>query len=530
MESLPLLPGYIFSDTDPLLKDYKVKQKLKYSNGLPVIRDDLNPDDVKCNAMFVEHIPELTYGRPRGYNLFEHQRFQPHYALYARKCLSFDAYFKQSVHGSPLEYYRVRRVRIIYYLEDDTMMVSEPKVENVGFLQGKLVKRHRIPRSNGEAYHWKDLNVGINLEIYGIVYRVYSCDAYTREFLTSQGIDVSEPEDLPQDPYTKNRKESGVIGVLSHTSKSFDDKLYKFLEYDGMVLSFEASWNDEQYRIMYFLVDDTIAVCEVRRPNDGKDMRGCLMLKRTKVPKSWTDVPSSYAGAYLEKTDQEVKEYYSPKDLKIGETIFIFGRRFFLHDCDPFTRRYYSTILRFDQPARIPLLDLCPKPKFCIKRSDETKHRDLIRQLYNFPKRLRYSLAMEACHPEDVGREFIMEYSLADGCIRINERDKKNSGRKAGRFLSWVRIPKPATDDYYTPEDFAIGARLNIFGHWFLITGTEVFVYKYMMANPDKFDASLRDAVKRFLKDKGLIDEEEKVECKCEDEKEENDKDDQVDC
>ena len=44
--------------------------------------------------------------------------------------LRFDAYFKQTVHESPNEYYRIRDVKIYYYLEDDSISVVEPVLEN----------------------------------------------------------------------------------------------------------------------------------------------------------------------------------------------------------------------------------------------------------------------------------------------------------------------------------------------------------------------------------------------------------------
>ena len=44
--------------------------------------------------------------------------------------LRFDAYFKQTVHESPNEYFRIRDVRIYYYLEDDSISVVEPAIEN----------------------------------------------------------------------------------------------------------------------------------------------------------------------------------------------------------------------------------------------------------------------------------------------------------------------------------------------------------------------------------------------------------------
>lgn len=50
--------------------------------------------------------------------------------------LRFNAYFKQTVHESKDEYFRVRPVDIFYYLEDDSIAVIEPHVENSGMPQG----------------------------------------------------------------------------------------------------------------------------------------------------------------------------------------------------------------------------------------------------------------------------------------------------------------------------------------------------------------------------------------------------------
>lgn len=55
-------------------------------------------------------------------------------------------------------------MNIIYFLEDDTLCVIEPVVENAGFQQGKLVRREKIPKNaKGDTFIWKDLNVGIDV-------------------------------------------------------------------------------------------------------------------------------------------------------------------------------------------------------------------------------------------------------------------------------------------------------------------------------------------------------------------------------
>lgn len=94
--------------------------------------------------------------------------------------LLFNAYFKQTVHESSLEYYRVRDVKIYYYLEDDSMSVVEPVVRNSGMPQGTLIQRQRLPKNDlGDFWHWKDLNVRMNITIYGKVFRTYDCDKFT---------------------------------------------------------------------------------------------------------------------------------------------------------------------------------------------------------------------------------------------------------------------------------------------------------------------------------------------------------------
>lgn len=75
----------------------------------------------------------------------------------------------------------MRPVVFYYYLEDDSMCVLEPEVENSGIPQGKLLKRQRLPKNERrEHYHWKDLNLSVDLCVYGTVYRITHCDAFTQ--------------------------------------------------------------------------------------------------------------------------------------------------------------------------------------------------------------------------------------------------------------------------------------------------------------------------------------------------------------
>lgn len=144
-----------------------------------------------------------------------------------------------------------------------------------------------------------------------MVYHIIDCDSFTREFLTSHGIDVGERESPPTDPYAELRNIKYNPSTVLSTK---DDTRRRFLEYDGMVLSFDASWNDDCYQVLYFLTDDTVAIREIHTPNDGKDPVA-MLLRRMRVPKNWRNPPSWHPS--MELRDSEIVEYYTPRDFKV---------------------------------------------------------------------------------------------------------------------------------------------------------------------------------------------------------------------
>lgn len=321
MSVLPKLPGMDFPD--PTKKDFRKTHVFDFKNGIPVVCS--NPAE---NMVPVPTEETDTIGNNSG----EQQaavEFVPAWVAYDRKVLRFEAYFKEPVHESRNETFRIRRCVIYYYLEDDSMHVSEPKEENSGIPQGVFIKRHRIPKpdSSYEFYTYNDLNINSEITLYGRTFHVIDADGFTKRFYEEKlGKALDDAIQLPEDPYNATRTEMKTymqprgtqylgyppnrkyddltqfvearLGMATHILKN--DRLKQFLEHDRQVLCFFCQWDDSlrlfgdkrDFRLNYFLSDDTIEILEVHEPNDGRDPFPAL-LKRAHLPKDPSN-PSTF--------------------------------------------------------------------------------------------------------------------------------------------------------------------------------------------------------------------------------------------
>ncbi|ESO86018.1 hypothetical protein LOTGIDRAFT_195429 [Lottia gigantea] len=532
MEGLPFLPGNSFKD--PTNMRYHRSQTLKYNNGYAVparpefgiggeaiVRNQLNEAELDELANF--H-PTLTYGQAKQAPPTD---FIPAHVAWDKKVLRFNGYFTQNIMESPAEVYRVRPVDLYYYLEDDTIAVVEPHVENSGMPQGKLIKRQKLPKNDqGDTYHWKDINMGMNITIYGKIFRIVSCDQFTQDFLESEGIIVNPSESLPTDPYIEKRKAASALKTYS-TPSSFD-KSRQFLELDRKVLRFFCLWDDKDsmfgemrpFIVHYYLVDDTLEVREVHTPNDGRDPFPVL-IGRHKVPKDRSDIKKTFPLITMEVTDHEIKEYFTPKDFLIGKTVMIYGRRFLVYDCDNFTKSFYYHNFGITEFASVdvkgvakelPKMEIPPYNNFgsmedslqsCLSLVPQPPKKDFIKMLENDHKVLRFEAIMDSMKPEDQGRRFILSYRLADDMMTIYEPPVRNSGIIGGKFLERTRVARPGSQPdnpaFYGPTDFYVGAVVEVFKHRFVITSADQYVLKYMEEHKEQFPAQTVESLRQKL-------------------------------
>lgn len=516
--AFPKLPGYVptqdlersnFKRVSANKQDVNRDSKNEPINMYPLPRQNkpTSPDQsgaLNANYMSTTH---STYKPTFSGEVSE--LFQPTWVKLDRQVLRFYGFFKESVVESSLENYRVRKLDIFFYLEDNSVSINEPKQTNSGIPQGAFLKRQKVLRADGSGKHLtvQDFRIGQEVNIYGKTIFVTGCDQYTREFYDNigqpQNDDVASPTDkFEQKTLTK------FVPVKDQMMKDFmEHKLgggrvtsqKQFLANDRKVLRFFCE-SEHPYIIHYYLADDTIEIREVNFANSGRDPFP-LLLKRQKLPRKLS----------LNQPGLTVAEdFIKVNEIKYGENFEVFGRKFFIKGCDEFTHTYfmenfgiYFPLGSLDVPQNfdgsnliIPpyngfgdeedslgyVYRLIPKPP----KKDYFKWMDS--QLY-----LRFRAKFNTNKPEDVNREFIITFFLHDDTVLIYEPIQRNSGFVSGKFLEKGKYKNTAkNNEFFDPVDFKVGKDVTVNGYSFKILGCDAFTkswyeHNYREVIPDEF-------------------------------------------
>ncbi|XP_072369944.1 EF-hand domain-containing family member C2 isoform X3 [Scyliorhinus torazame] len=434
--TLPLLPGNTFNRNLGKEKFHK-SHHFDFPNDVPTMVGEEKPG-IGGEPLLGQKLKPKFSVFPKGQG-----SDAPAWVVFDKQVLCFKAYFQESVHERREEQYRIRKCKIYFYLEDDTIQVVEPEVKNSGITQGTIIHRHRIPLpipNDDQFYTVEHFNICQEIVFYAKTLMIVDCDQFTKNFLRKMGVKLNPPGCIPEDPYTSKREEMKKnMQPLRPYEKV--DKLKQFLDHDTHVLRFYCYWDDSEnlfgeFReliLHYFLADDTIEIREVFRPNSGRDAVGVL-LHRGKLPKHVPDrlyhpgeitdrtilnttAPAGPESRYILdslKTGNVYQEFYKDCDLMIGTVINAWGRKVVLCDCDEFTKEYY--------------------------------------------------------------------------------RNKYGVGMPGGKFLERVRIKKPGQEifkseisEYFTQHDLYIGAKLCLYGNYFCLVDADEYTFCYMEKNADEY-------------------------------------------
>ncbi|CAH1401552.1 unnamed protein product [Nezara viridula] len=543
---LPLLPGYSFNYNVGQTKFHKSQHFTRLDNEIPYLAEKLVPGigGVPLSYIKIDEMPSV-YAKGEVLDV-------PSWLVYDKQILCFEAYYLESMIESGMYCnYMVRNCRILYFLEDGTMQVVEKPVINSGLPQGVIMKRQKIKipgmETNSDFYGILDLNIGREIELYGKVFKITNCDAFTRKFLNRLGIPVPEGSKSPQDPYLEKR----IMDIQKKKRKVLKhNTVRKLMEMDNRILTFKAYWDDQDteggyvhlLRILFFLNDNTIEVKDVTESE-----KPYYIIKRTKISKDGhmsisqpgdnEDVTLlNVLGPTVENSrcvidplglGLEEKEYYTDRDITIGSVICSYGRRFVIYDMDKFTKEYYAQKFGLDDlnPLEIPITkgetkiiknfketieELPPHNGFgsfedsainCLYLVPSSYVKSWKRNIATEPvgydsKILRFlaGLVAEKDLELEKTRDFIISYYLEDNALSVYEIPKVNSGISGGYIIKKRKIYKSGYSKFSSkpPEEISLeelflGNTINLDNMIFYLHDIDEYSMKYMELHPNEF-------------------------------------------
>ncbi|KAF5287565.1 hypothetical protein FQA39_LY15894 [Lamprigera yunnana] len=538
---LPFLPGYTFN---PLIgkTNFRLNPKFGFiAKGVSTLVEDTQPNTSK--------------GLNKGHSLIYPRSDMPDvpsWITFDRQILRFYAIFKQTLQEVKRSPCLIRKVLILFFLEDGTIQVIEPKIDNSGVSQGILVARGKIrfpAPMDTSFYDIIDFNIGKEVEFYGIAYKILDCDKFTRSLLNRCGIPVPDPINSPVDSYSQEREVMREVQTKRPSHSVYP--VAQFLKNDQKVLRFYAYWDDREtlygylhhLEVQYYLADDTVDIKEVIIDNGGNKST-FTFLKRSKLVKAYKSLPGIGANAHdtlLNVLGNDVKsgrfikdvlgwytkekvQYYKEQDLAIGGVLNCFGRKVILTNCDSFTKEYYHVKYGIDNFVPIP------KPEEQTITLEEKKEIELppwnghgsfedsaqnCRKLVIKPPQgefkkflendkvgldshiLRFEAKMISKNKDNCGRIFVISYFLNNDNILVFEIARDNSGFNTSKFFkkSEVKLPdqplfssKPP--DCYRSQHMFVGATLNINNFEFVLVDADDYALRYMELNSHQFPKS----------------------------------------
>lgn len=413
------------------------------------------------------------------------------------KVLRAFGYYREAITESAEETMRDRVVAILIYLADGTVEVTEPKVQNSGIAQGKLIGRSALKQENGELVGPAHLLPGTTIKVYGKAIRVCSTDPWTRAWLSDNlSLDVPADQEIPQNGASRvlakrpewNGKKLFPLKTFmeasmgKHTHNSAATK--QFLDYDRDMLRFSLIWDNTEsrfgdkidYSMLYYLCDDTVQIQQSRRSNTGREDFPTLF-KRDQLLKDWRNflnIHKREVGAKYGDGD-----IYTWRDLVIGSEVNVYGRTMRITAVDGVTREFFEQ-QGLPQPANLRLAGanverpVLPTPHFNgygDKFHTGTEWKSLVpkqpKKDYNKVigldgHRIRMTARIVSDNPDDDQRRFVITYFLHDDTLLVFEPPIRNSGIVGGKFLEKGKYEHEGGSRYLMPGDFEVGQQTKI--------------------------------------------------------------------
>lgn len=436
-------------------------------------------------------------------------------------------YFVEAVSESSLESERIRKVCVSFYTKDDSISIKEIGQRNSGLGESTILSRRRVPKNAAnpsDIFHLRDFHIGDAVTIYSQVYHIVDMDKRSRRYLREiVGEEVPAGLPVPSDSFSRaaaaaaahstkrlitsddmDRKraiEQQLTGIYTKHSTEDIAITKEFLKNTiNARLTYLALWDDRGHIsgdlhfcvLRMYLENDTIEIAECKPENCGR-WGGPILISRQRIPRPSADLSQS---RYQQHTYGKLMKnnFLCAEELQVGETYMIYGKPFFVYDCDAFTRSYmkekFGTDIKpaidispFVQTEEEPSVFYPPPPNgFGSERDTRTNWLSLTgkpakpdheKQQREAGRVMHFSAKLvKPIVPGDEEREFVVSFYRETNELEILEKPKRNSGMLGGRFLAKgahrKNMPNGTTIPY-TPDDFQVGKVVTIYERPFLL-------------------------------------------------------------
>ena len=251
---------------------------------------------------------------------------------------------------------------INYYVADDTIDVMEQKAPNDGKSDSAcLLKRSMVPKAPetftlgvpgrddevDEAlfYSWRDLSIGMDINIWGRMVKLVGADYRTREFYSEQGQELApdlEEEFAPApqvavlEPPSKRVEIPGISSPSAKAPKTRADQPTMSLTFSAKLDTNRSDAKHRRFVFSVFLKDGSVQVREPPLRNSG--VMGGMFLSKQRVPK-YKEPGAEEKAAAMGRSSI----YFTPADFFIGAKLFFNSTKFIIIDVDEHSLKYMET-------------------------------------------------------------------------------------------------------------------------------------------------------------------------------------------
>lgn len=197
---------------------------------------------------------------------------------------------------------------LVYYLADDTIEIFSIPNGTMGKDQfTKLLKRSKLPKSAGsmvvgehdevgECYTWRDLYIGLELNVYARKLRIIDADKNTREFYDSEEMTLGPSEYVAESlsnsttishgsdtPQSTSHDDASVTSTTNSITTTLSRKLgeNRMLAFFAALLSGGPDDVNRRFVISFYVQDGTVKILEPPVRNSG--FVGGLFLSRRPI-------------------------------------------------------------------------------------------------------------------------------------------------------------------------------------------------------------------------------------------------------